>query len=91
MDYLALRRLPTNKQLSLVKKASVNLFHNEDLETLLAYMLIQTETGVDLHGEALSVDVNRKAMMRDGITAIFDEMQSHIEDQAIGAYDEDEY
>lgn len=90
MDYLALRRLPTNKRLELVKQASINLFHNKDLETLLAYMLIETETDTTLEGEALNVDVNRKAMMRDGVTAIFDEMQSHVEDQATGDdYDDD--
>jgi hypothetical protein len=80
-----------NKRLLLVKRASQNLFENEDLETLVAYMLIETETDDRLQGEALTVDVNRKAMMRDGITAICDEMQSHVSEQAGDNDDDDTY
>lgn len=89
MDYLALRRLPMSKRQSLVRDASANLYYNDDFETLLAHMLIETETDTTLEGVALSTDVNRKAMMRDGVTAIFDEMQSLLDGQAIGESDDD--
>lgn len=82
MDYLALRRLPLKIRLSQVEAAAKNLYHNEDLETLLAHMLIETETNALLTGGNMVADVNRKAMMRDGVTAIFDEMQNVIDAQA---------